>query len=46
LKVNVNRVLVENVWNYYVVKEVWGSVVVKALRYKLMGLGIDTRWFH
>jgi hypothetical protein len=25
---------------------VWGSVVVKALRYKSMGPGIDPRWFH
>jgi hypothetical protein len=24
----------------------WGSVVVKVLRYKSMGLGIDPRWFH
>ena len=24
----------------------WGSVVVKALRYKSMGPGIDPRWFH
>jgi hypothetical protein len=23
-----------------------GSLVVKALRYKLMGPGIDFRWFH
>jgi hypothetical protein len=23
----------------------WGSVVVKALRYKSMGPGIDPRWF-
>ena len=24
----------------------WGSVVVKALRYKSMGPRIDPRWFH
>ena len=24
----------------------WGSVEVKALRYKSMGPGIDPRWFH
>ena len=24
----------------------WGGVVVKALRYKSMGPGIDPRWFH
>ena len=24
----------------------WGSVVVKALRYKLDGPGIDSRWCH
>jgi hypothetical protein len=24
----------------------WGSVVVKALRYKSDGLGIDSRWCH
>jgi hypothetical protein len=25
---------------------VWGSVMIKALRYKSMGLGIDPRWFQ
>jgi hypothetical protein len=27
-------------------KGAWGSVMVKALRYKSMDPGIDPRWFH
>ena len=29
-----------------VVRETWGSVVVKALRYWSEGLVIDSRWCH
>jgi hypothetical protein len=34
-----------NLLNYLAVGA-WGSVVVKALRYKLGGLGIDPQWCH
>ena len=29
---------------YRIFQEVWGSVVVKALRYESEGLGIDPQW--
>ena len=32
--------------NYFQGLGAWGSVVVKALRYKSDGLGIDSRWCH